>query len=235
MPGFEALWLPGTDHAGIATQMVVERELASRVSTAATSAARSSSSGSGSGSTTTATRSPTSSSASACSCDWTRERFTLDEGLSRAVRTVFVRLYEEGLIYRDLAIVNWCPRCHTAISDLEVEYEERDGRLWHDRLPARRRIAPCSSSPRRAPRRCSATPPSPCTPTTSATSTSSAEEGDPAAHRPRDPDRRRRILVDPEFGTGAVKVTPAHDPNDFETGERHNLLASIQSSARTAG
>src|SRR5512133_3684419 len=130
MSGFEALFLPGTDHAGIATQMVVERERAK----------------------TGVSRHDLGREAFVekvwqwkhdhgnqikdqlkrlgCSCDWTRERFTLDEGLSHAVRTVFVKLYEDGLIYRDLAMVNWCPRCHTAISDLEVEFEERDSRIW---------------------------------------------------------------------------------------------------------
>ena len=136
MLGDNTLWLPGTDHAGIATQMVVERQLAERGhSTAATWAARSSSSASGSGRRSTATPSSSQMMRLGARCDWSRERFTLDPGLSRAVREVFVRLYEKGLIYRGEYIVNWCPRCQTALSDLEVEHEETQGNLWHIRYP----------------------------------------------------------------------------------------------------
>ena len=135
MAGFNALWVPGTDHAGIATQNVVERELAKegldremlgrekfieRVWDWKEQ----------SGNTIIEQLKRL-----GCSCDWSRQRFTMDAGLSRAVREVFVRLYNEGLIYRDNYIINWCPRCKTALSDLEVEHELTDGSLWHIRYP----------------------------------------------------------------------------------------------------
>jgi len=135
MSGYKVLWLPGTDHAGIATQNVVERELAKegidrhklgrdafiekvwkwKAEYGGRIIHQLKKLGS--------------------SCDWSRERFTLDEGLSKAVREVFVRLFEEGLIYRDNRLINWCPRCHTALSDLEVEYEEIEGKLYHMKYP----------------------------------------------------------------------------------------------------
>ena len=105
------------------------------------------------------------------SCDWERERFTMDEGLSRAVRTVFVKLYEDGLIYRDNRLINWCPRCHTALSDIEVEHEDKKGHLWHIRYPVTGQPGPSWSWPPPAPRPCWAIPPWRCTPRTSATST----------------------------------------------------------------
>lgn len=222
MCGYNALWLPGTDHAGIATQMVVERELqktgVSRFDLGrekfieevwrwkAKYHAR----------ITKQTE------ALGASVDWSRERFTMDEGLSRAVREVFVRLYDEGLIYRDDRLVNWSPGCQTVISDLEVVYEERRGHLWHIAYPV-------AGSDRRL---------------VVATTRPETMLGDTAvAVHPEDPryadlvglevelplTGRRipiigdAILVDPTFGTGAVKVTPAHDPNDFETGRRHGL------------
>jgi valyl-tRNA synthetase len=155
------------------------------------------------------------------SCDWSRERFTLDAGLSRAVREVFVRLYEKGLIYRGEYMINWCPGCNTALSDLEVDREERAGSLWHIRYPIRgsdRFVVVATTRPE-------------------------TMLGDTAvAVNPSDeryfhlhgksailPVLNREIPVildevaDPEFGTGVVKVTPAHDPNDFEAGKRHNL------------
>ena len=155
-------------------------------------------------------------------CDWTRERFTLDPGLSRAVREVFVRLYEKGLIYRGEYMVNWCPRCHTAISDLEVAHADVAGHLWHIRYPV-------NGMPGRY--------------LTVATTRPETMLGDTAvAINPKDEryldlhgktvqlplmDREIPIilddLADPEFGTGVVKVTPAHDLNDFEAGKRHNL------------
>ena len=156
------------------------------------------------------------------SCDWSRERFTLDPGLSRAVREAFVRLYEKGLIYRGDYMVNWCPRCQTALSDLEVEHEESEGSLWHIRYPVMG-----------------------LTMKTSIVATTRPETmlGDTGvAINPMDPraahlhrhnaelplmDREIPIVLDdmadPEFGTGAVKITPAHDPNDFEAGKRHDL------------
>ncbi|HDJ29234.1 MAG TPA: valine--tRNA ligase [Proteobacteria bacterium] len=215
------LWMPGTDHAGIATQNVVERQLHAegldrhqvgrekfieRVwkwrqesgSTILNQLRR-----------------------LGASCDWKRERFTMDEGLSKAVREVFVTLYEEGLIYQGDYITNWCPRCHTALSDLEVEYEEHEGSLWELKYP----LADGSGE------------------IIVATTRPETMLGDTAvAVNPEDeryrnligsevilPLMNRRIpiiadaYVDKEFGSGAVKITPAHDPNDFDIGQRHNL------------
>src|ERR1700678_957674 len=227
MRGFITLWLPGTDHAGIATQMMVERQLAKEgkkrrdlgrekfiervwewkklYGGAILDQMK----------------------RLGASVDWDREYFTMDENLSRAVREVFVRLYEEGLIYRGKYIVNWCPRCETAISDLEVKHEEVAGKLWEIRYPV-------------------VGEPGAAVPTefiTVATTRPETMLGDTAiAVNARDerythlhgknvlpPLMGREIpiitdeLAQPEFGTGAVKVTPAHDPNDFEAGKRHNL------------
>ncbi|MEE8190983.1 MAG: valine--tRNA ligase, partial [Candidatus Scalindua sediminis] len=156
------------------------------------------------------------------SCDWERERFTMDEGLSRAVREAFVRLYEKGLIYRGKYIINWCPRCITALSDDEVEHEDHEGHLWYIRYPFRD---------------------APHLYVNIATTRPETMLGDVAvAVNPKDERYKEMIgeililpvvgreipiiadeAVDPRFGTGAVKVTPAHDPNDFEIGKRHNL------------
>ncbi len=135
MSGDHTLWLPGTDHAGIATQMVVERQLAAEGLDRSRSAARNSRSACGPGKPSPAAPSKRQMIRMGASCDWSRERFTLDPGLSRAVREVFVGLYESGLIYRGEYMVNWCPRCRTAISDLEVAHEETAGHLWHIRYP----------------------------------------------------------------------------------------------------
>src|SRR5205823_12553543 len=157
------------------------------------------------------------------SCDWERLRFTMDEGLSKAVREVFVRLYEDGLIYRGERLINWCPRCLTALSDIEVEHEDATGKLYHVRYP----LAD-----------------DPTTHLTVATTRPETMLGDTGvAVHPEDPRYNRfigkrvklpltrreipivgdSILVDREFGTGAVKITPAHDFNDFEAGLRHHL------------
>jgi valyl-tRNA synthetase len=221
MRGFITLWLPGTDHAGIATQMMVERQLGKEgkkrrdlgrekfiervwewkklYGGAILDQMK----------------------RLGASVDWDREYFTMDEKLSRAVREVFVRLYEEGLIYRGKYIVNWCPRCETAISDLEVKHEEVAGKLWEIRYP----IVGTNEF------------------ITVATTRPETMLGDVAiAVNEKDerythlhgkkallPLMNREIpiitdeLAQPEFGTGAVKVTPAHDPNDFQAGKRHNL------------
>ena len=221
MQGYNALWMPGTDHAGIATQNVVEQELAKEGLTRhdlgrekfiervwlwkekyggviINQLKR-----------------------LGCSCDWSRERFTMDEGLSRAVREVFVRLYHDGLIYQGDYIVNWCPRCHTAISDLEVEYKEEPGFLWNIRYP----YADGSGD------------------IIVATTRPETMLGDTAvAVNPNDPrytdkvgkevilplvNKRIPVIADDyvtvEFGSGAVKITPASDPNDFAIAGRHNL------------
>ena len=225
MSGFNTLWLPGTDHAGIATQMIVEKELKKTEKKSRHDLGREEflkrvwawkeKYGSRIGEQHQAL---------GASLDWERERFTMDEGLSRAVREVFVRLHEEGLIYREKKLINWCPDCRTALSDLEVEHEEAHaGELWSLRVPARRRHAARSSSPRRGPE-------------TMLGDTAVAVHPDDERYRAlvgkkvRHPLTGREfpivadaILVDPKFGTGAVKVTPAHDFNDFETGKRHGL------------
>jgi valyl-tRNA synthetase len=222
MSGYDVLWLPGTDHAGIATQMVVERAL-NKEGISRHDLGREKflervwkwkkENGS------TITRQLR---CLGASLDWSRERFTMDENLSKAVREVFVSLYEEGLIYKNTYIINWCPHCRTALSDLEVDHENVEGHLWHIKYPI-------SGSDEFL---------------TIATTRPETLLGDSAvAVHPEDKryahligkkvklpltDREipiigDSILVDIEFGTGAVKVTPAHDFNDFETGKRHNL------------
>ena len=221
MQGYNALWMPGTDHAGIATQNVVEQELAKEGITRhdlgrekfiervwewkekyggviINQLKR-----------------------LGCSCDWHREAFTMDEKLSRAVREVFVRLYNDGLIYRGDYIVNWCPRCHTAISDLEVEYEEKEGALWEIRYPyedGKGDIVVATTRPE-----------------TMLGDTAVAVN--PDDKRYKDKIGKKVILplvnriipviadshVSVEFGSGAVKITPSSDPNDFAMAERHHL------------
>jgi valyl-tRNA synthetase len=221
MQGHDVLWLPGLDHAGIATQMVVERQLAKeglRKEDLGREAFEQriwqwkAESG---GTITQQLR------VMGYSLDWTRERFTLDGTLSRAVREVFVSLYEQGLIYRGDYIVNWCPRCVTALSDLEVEAEPQNGSLWHIRYPgvdASDGIVVATTRPE-----------------TLLGDTAVAVH--PNDERYRDQVGRSLVLpilkrtipvvadpfVDPEFGTGAVKLTPAHDPNDFLAGQRLGL------------
>ncbi|MFH2011528.1 MAG: valine--tRNA ligase [Pseudomonadota bacterium] len=221
MDGFNVLWMPGTDHAGIATQNVVERDLAQKginrhslgrekfieqvwkwreefggiiINQLKKLGA---------------------------SCDWSRERFTMDEGLSKAVREVFVELYHEGLVYRGDYIINWCPRCQTALSDLEVEHEETEGYLYYFKYPlynSKKFVVVATTRPE-------------------------TMLGDTAVAVNPDDNRYKKLIgkkvilpvmgreipiiadeyVSKEFGTGAVKVTPAHDINDFEMGLRHNL------------
>jgi valyl-tRNA synthetase len=217
MDGFNALWMPGTDHAGIATQYVVERQLA-------TEGKRKEDLGhegflarvlqwkEESGGTIIRQLKRL-----GCSCDWRRERFTMDAGLSRAVREAFVRLYDDGLIYRDDYIVNWCPRCQTVLADLEVEREDRDAEFVYIKYG----------------------------PLTLGTVRPETKLGDTGlAVHPGDPRYAQYVgrtldipsvdgtiqvrvvadeAVDPEFGTGVIKVTPGHDPVDFEIGKRHGL------------
>jgi valyl-tRNA synthetase len=221
MSGCNVLWMPGTDHAGIATQNVVERQLASEGTDRHEIGReafiervwkwKAESGGKIIGQLKRL----------GASCDWERERFTMDEGLSTAVREVFVRLYREGLIYRDNRLINWCPRCHTALSDIEVEHEEQKGNLWHLRYPiegSEEHLVVATTRPE-----------------TMLGDTAVAVN--PADERYRGligghvilPLVNRRIpivgdeYVDMEFGTGVVKITPAHDFNDFEVGKRHNL------------
>ncbi len=221
MSGYNSLWVPGTDHAGIATQNVVERELAKEGLDRETLGREKFiervwkwKEQSGGIIIEQLKR-------LGCSCDWSRQRFTLDEGLSRAVREVFVRLYNEGLIYRDNYIINWCPRCKTALSDLEAEHEEIQGHLWHIKYPL-------ADGPGYL---------------TVATTRPETMLGDTAiAVNPEDKRYQKYIgqyvilpivekkipvigddYVDTSFGTGVLKVTPAHDVNDFEIGKRRNL------------
>ena len=221
MQGYEVLWLPGTDHAGIATQNVVERSLAAKGITrhdlgreefvkkvwewkeqyGSTIINQLKKLG--------------------ASCDWDKERFTMDEGLSRAVRKIFVDLYKKDLIYRGKYLINWCPRCQTALSDLEVEHQERDGKFYevaYKIVGEEGHLVVMTTRPETI-------------------------LGDTAiAIHPRDEKNRHLVgkqvivpivnrvipviednMVDPEFGSGCVKITPAHDPNDFLVGQRHNL------------
>ena len=228
MQGLDTLWMPGTDHAGIATQNVVERQLAKdgvkrqdlgrekfldkvwqwREEYGSTIIRQLKRLG--------------------CSCDWDRTRFTMDEGLSDAVKEVFVRLYEDGLLYKGDYIINWCPRCGTALSDEEAEHRDVDGMLYYIKYPIKGKTALKKENEDYV---------------VVATTRPETMLGDVAvAVNPKDPrykDLKDKTLVlpivkrdlkvifdedvDPEFGTGALKVTPAHDPVDFELGVKHNL------------
>src|SRR6476660_8936933 len=216
MRGRRTLWLPGTDHAGIATQNVVERLLAKEGLTRFDLGREAFVERVWSYVRRTGATILEQLQAIGCSADWSRTFFTLDEGLSRAVRETFVRLYEEGLVYRGHYIINWCPRCLTAISNEEAEKEETEGRLWHLRYP----LAEGGES------------------VTVATTRPETMLGDTAVAVHPDDERYRSLIgrdvllpvvnrlvpivaddaVDPTFGSGAVKVTPAHDPADFEIG-----------------
>ncbi|ATY84344.1 valine--tRNA ligase [Kyrpidia spormannii] len=226
MQGRDALWLPGTDHAGIATQNRVEAMLLKETGQSRHDIGRDAfvekvwewKRQYGSIITNQIQ-------ALGFSCDWSRERFTMDEGLSRAVREVFVRLYERGLIYRGKYIINWCPRCRTALSDIEVEHEELDGALHYVRYP----FTDGSGA------------------VVVATTRPETMFGDVAVAVHPDDERYRAWIgkrvrlpltdreipvvgdsyVDPSFGTGCLKITPAHDPNDFEVGRRHGLPAPV--------
>jgi len=221
MRGFITLWLPGTDHAGIATQMMVERQLAKEGKKRREMGREKFIERVWEWKKLYGGAILDQMKRLGASVDWDREYFTMDENLSRAVREVFVRLYEDGLIYRGKYIVNWCPRCGTAISDLEVKHEDVAGKLWEIRYP----VVGTDEF------------------ITVATTRPETMLGDTAiAVNAKDerythlqgkhvllPLMKREIpiitdeLAQPEFGTGAVKVTPAHDPNDFQAGLRHNL------------
>ncbi|TAL24840.1 MAG: valine--tRNA ligase [Nitrospirae bacterium] len=220
MCGFKVLWVPGTDHAGIATQNVVERQLAAEKLTRQQLGREAFIERVWKWKAEYGGRIIHQLKRMGASCDWSRERFTLDEGLSKAVREVFVRLYEEGLIYQDNRLINWCPRCHTALSDLEVEHEELDGSLTHIRYPfsdGSGHITVATTRPETM-------------------LGDSAVAVNPADERYRDsigktislPLTGRKIpvvsdtAVDMEFGTGAVKVTPAHDFNDEAIAKRQS-------------
>jgi len=221
MQGYNALWLPGTDHAGIATQARVEEALGGEGLSKYDLGREKFLERVWEWKHLYGNRITSQLSLMGSSCDWSRERFTMDENCSRAVREVFVNLYEKGLIYQGDYIINWCPRCHTAISDIEVEHEDSDGHLWYIKYPIEdgdEFLIVATTRPE----------------------TMLGDTG--VAVHPED-ERYTHLLgkkvvlplvnriipifadsyVEKEFGTGAVKVTPAHDPNDFEMGLRHNL------------
>ncbi|MBK7975610.1 MAG: valine--tRNA ligase [Deltaproteobacteria bacterium] len=221
MNGHNVLWVPGTDHAGIATQNVVERQLAAEGTSREDLGREAFIERVWTWKAESGGRILAQLRRLGASCDFSRERFTMDDGLSRAVREVFVRLFEEGLIYRGNYIINWCPRCRTALSALEVEREERAGHLWHLRYPFADGSGAVSVATTR--------------PETMLGDTAVAVHPDDERYTARVGarvvlpivGREIAIVADPvvsrEFGTGAVKVTPAHDFNDFELGLRHGL------------
>jgi valyl-tRNA synthetase len=222
MQGWNALWVPGTDHAGIATQNVVEKMIAKEGLTRDQLGREKFLERVWQWKDEHGAKILEQLKRLGSSCDWSRTRFTMDEGLSRAVRHAFVRLFNDGLIYRGNRLIHWCPRCRTALSDDEVESEQDKGHLWHLRYPVKgardRHVVVATTRPE-----------------TMLGDTAVAVN--PADERYKDlvgltlvlPLLEREIpviadeAVDPRFGTGAVKVTPAHDPADFEIGERHGL------------
>ena len=221
MQGYNTLWMPGCDHAGIATQAKVEEALREEGLTRYDLGREKFLERVWAWKEKFGNRIMSQLRSLGSSCDWERERFTMDEGCSRAVREVFVSLYEEGLVYQGTRITNWCPRCHTALSDIEVEYETEVGHLWHLRY----RFADSDDYVEIATTR----------PETMFGDTGVAVHPEDVRYREMVgrtlilPIANRQIplfadeYVDPTFGTGAVKVTPAHDPNDFDMGKRHGL------------
>lgn len=219
--GDNVLWMPGTDHAGIATQNVVEKKMANEGTDRHQLGREKFIEAVWEWRKTYGSAIINQLKRLGASCDWDRERFTMDEGLSKAVRKVFVELYDQGLIYRDNYIINWCHRCHTALADLEVEHQEHDGHLYHILYPfpgSNKGIIVATTRPE----------------------TMLGDTG--VAVNPEDEryanlesqtvilplmDREIPIIkdkyVDMSFGTGGLKITPAHDPNDFEIGTRHKL------------
>ena len=223
MQGKAVLWMPGMDHAGIATQNVVERQLATEGLSRHDLGRekfiervwqwREEKGG----------KIINQLKRLGASCDWSRERFTMDEGLSRAVREVFVGLYEKGLIYQGDYIINWCPRCHTALSDLESEHEDVKGGLWHIKYPFKNGkghlvVATTRPETMLGDTAVAVNPEDP----------RYAELADDTVILPlvgRELPIIRDRYVSTEFGTGALKVTPAHDPNDFLLAQKHDLKA----------
>jgi valyl-tRNA synthetase len=222
MDGYRVLWVPGTDHAGIATQNVVERRLAAEGLSRAQIGREKFIERVWLWKQEAGSAILHQLKALGVSCDWNHERFTMDEGLSFAVREAFVRLWEDGLLYRAQRLINWCPRCKTALADIEVVHEESDGNLWYVRYPL-------ADEPSEA--------------VVVATTRPETMLGDTAVAVHPEDDRYKRYAgkkirlpitgrlvplladayVDREFGTGALKITPGHDFNDFEIGERYGL------------
>lgn len=221
MQGYETLWLPGTDHASIATEVKVVNQLAEQGIKKEDIGREEFLKHVWKWKEEYGGRIVNQLKKLGSSCDWEKERFTMDEGCSHAVRKVFVQLYDKGLIYRGNRIINWCPHCQTALSDAEVEYAEQPSHLWHVRYDSEDGKASITVATTR--------------PETMLGDTAVAVN--PADERYRDLIGKNVILplvnkpipvvadeyVDLEFGTGAVKITPAHDPNDFEVASRHNL------------
>jgi len=221
MQGYCTLWLPGTDHASIATEAKIVEKMAEEGITKEDIGREGFLERAWEWKRQYGNRIVEQLKKLGSSCDWKRERFTMDEGLSKAVIEVFVRLYEKGLIYRGERIINWCPKCGTSISDAEVEYEEKDGHFWHIRYPVKDSDEYIEV----------------------ATTRPETMLGDTAVAVHPDDERYKHLIgktvilplvnreipiiadtyVEREFGTGVVKITPAHDPNDFEVGLRHNL------------
>ena len=221
MQGYSALWLPGTDHASIATEAKIVEAMKEEGISKADIGREGFLKRAWEWNDKYGSRIVEQLKRLGSSCDWDRLRFTMDDGLSKAVTTVFVRLYEKGLVYKGERIINWCPVCNTSISDAEVEYSEKEGSLWHIRYPIKDSTEFV----------------------TVATTRPETMLGDTAIAVHPDDDRYRHLVgktvilplmdreipivadeyVEKDFGTGMVKVTPAHDPNDFEIGERHNL------------
>jgi valyl-tRNA synthetase len=222
MDGYAVLWIPGTDHAGIATQNVVERRLGERGMTRAQLGRAEFIENVWDWRKETGNTILQQLKALGVSCDWSRERFTMDEGLSLAVREAFVLLWEEGLLYRAERLINWCPRCKTALADIEVVHEEIDGHLWHIRYPL-------ADDPSRHLIVATTRPETMLGDTAVAVHPEDERYEDVVGHKVTLPIVGREIpvisdpFVDREFGTGALKITPAHDFNDFEIGEKHGL------------
>ncbi|QKN23768.1 MULTISPECIES: valine--tRNA ligase [Caproicibacterium] len=221
MQGYSALWVPGTDHASIATEAKIVEAMRKEGVTKVQIGRDAFLKRAWAWKDKFGGRIDQQLRKLGVSCDWQRERFTLDEGCSKAVREVFVRLYEKGLIYRGERIINWCPHCKTTISDAEVEFEEKDGSFWHVRYPFKDGSGYLEL----------------------ATTRPETMLGDTAVAVHPDDERYKDIVgktlilplvgreipvvadeyVEKDFGTGVVKITPAHDPNDFEVGRRHHL------------
>ena len=222
MEGYNALWIPGTDHAAISTEVKVTNQAQKKkVLIRKNLDGKDSLSVHGSGKKSMPGTIENQLKKLGISCDWDRERFTMDEGCSKAVEEVFIKLYEKGYIYKGSRIINWCPKCKTSLSDAEVEHEEQEGHFWHIKYPivgTDRFLEIATTRPETL-------------------------LGDTAIAVHPDDERYQDIIgknvilplvnreipivadyyVDKEFGTGAVKITPAHDPNDFEVGKRHDL------------
>ena len=234
MQGYNTLWLPGTDHAGIATQNIVEQKLLAEGKTRQQVGREAFIQRVWEWKQESGNTIINQLKKLGASCDWSRLRFTMDDGLSRAVHEVFVRLYEDGLIYRGERLINWCSRCHTALSDIEVEHDQTKGKLYHILYPVHGEsnlfLTVATTRPETM---------------LGDTAVAVHPEDDrynsligksiklPLTHRTI-PIVSDTLLVDREFGTGAVKITPAHDFNDFEAGLRHNLprLAIFNSHAK---